>query len=96
MQEFTGTYYKCNKCSHIWDYSDSHCPNCGSQDETELNAKEVKEIALQMIAEGNAAIAMLKVHDDLGTKKNEVFSRDECVFHYCPHPEKCQDKCITR
>ena len=24
----------------------------------------------------------------------DVFSRDECVFMYCPHPEHCQDKCI--
>ena len=22
--------------------------------------------------------------------KNEVYSRPECVFNYCPHPEKCK------
>lgn len=64
MEEFTGTYYSCNDCNHIWDYSDSHCPNCGSQNENELNAKEVKELAERMIVEANSAIAMLKVHDD--------------------------------
>ena len=24
---------------------------------------------------------------------NNVFSRDECVFDYCPTPELCQNKC---
>ena len=22
-----------------------------------------------------------------------VFSREECIFNYCPHPEKCKDEC---
>lgn len=63
MEEFTGIYYKC-RCNYIWDYTDFACPNCGSETFVGVNANEVKEIALQMILEGNAAIAMLKVHDD--------------------------------
>lgn len=71
--EFTGSYYQCNDCGHIIDYSDSHCPKCGSQDETELNAKEVNIIAnLLMIVrdftknvEGRKIRKMLASHDDL-------------------------------
>ena len=73
MQEFTGSYFKCNKCNHIIDYSDSHCPECGSQDETELNAKEVHQIANQLLIIrcfnknkiGRRLIKMLELHDDL-------------------------------
>lgn len=25
----------------------------------------------------------------------EVFSRPECVFNYCPHPQACKDACIN-
>lgn len=25
--------------------------------------------------------------------KIEVFSRPECIFNYCPNPERCQEKC---
>ena len=28
--------------------------------------------------------------------KIEVFSRDECIFHYCPHPELCKDECQSK
>lgn len=32
------------------------------------------------------------------TQTHHVYSRPECVFHYCPHPEECKkvDKCLTR
>lgn len=70
--EHTGSYYQCNKCKDIIDYSDSHCTNCGSQDETELNANEVKQIAEQLLIIrdanknqiGRNLIIMLKSHDD--------------------------------
>lgn len=65
MEEFTGEYYHCEDCNHLWDYNDSHCPNCGSENFGDLNANEVKEKANQMINEGKSALAMLKVHDDL-------------------------------
>ena len=29
--EKTGTTYKCNNCPHKWDYQDTHCPECGSE-----------------------------------------------------------------
>ena len=63
--EFTGDYYECENCQYIWDYMDSHCPNCGSENEKVLNAREVKEKAYNMINNGQGYIAMLKVHDDL-------------------------------
>lgn len=73
MNEFTGNYYECSKCKHITDYSDSHCSECGSQNETELNAKEVMQKAniLLIIRDfeknkiGKSLIEMLKKHDDL-------------------------------
>lgn len=72
MGGFTGSYYQCNDCKNIIDYADSHCPNCGSQDETELNANEVKQIADQLLIIrdylknqiGHRLIKMLKRHDD--------------------------------
>ena len=33
--EKTGTTYKCPKCKYKWDWEDTHCPNCGSDDFTE-------------------------------------------------------------
>lgn len=27
--------------------------------------------------------------------RHAVFSRAECVFNYCPHPDLCRDACIT-
>lgn len=47
--EYTGSYYQCLSCENIIDYSDSHCPECGSQEETELNANEVRKIANQLL-----------------------------------------------
>lgn len=41
--EFTGSYYRCLKCEHIYDYNDL-CPECGSSDVEDINASEVKPI----------------------------------------------------
>ena len=77
MNEFTGSYFECKKCNHIIDYSDSHCPECGSQDETELNASEVQQKANQLLIIrdynknliGKRLLKMLELHDDLKLKK---------------------------
>lgn len=58
--EFTGDYYKCNDCGHIWDYMDI-CPNCGKDDTYTLNAHEVNEISERLIN-------MLKLHADYRSK----------------------------
>lgn len=63
--EHTGSYYQCTSCNEIIDYSDSHCPNCGSQDETDLNAHEVKKIAEALIVKGHYYLELLKKHGDL-------------------------------
>ncbi len=70
--EFTGTYYNCLDCGHIWDYDDDACPECGCHNETELNAKEVNKRARQLLIIrdfnknqiGKRLIEMLKSHDD--------------------------------
>lgn len=31
MLEFTGDYEKCNACGYVWDFMETHCPECGSQ-----------------------------------------------------------------
>ena len=63
--EFTGTYYQCLDCLHIIDYSDSNCPECGSQNETELNANEVLMNAeTQTEKEWFRLVKMLELHDD--------------------------------
>ena len=35
MEEKTGTTYKCNNCINEWDYMETHCPECGSEDFTD-------------------------------------------------------------
>lgn len=42
MGEFSGSYYRCNECGHIWDFNDI-CPNCGKDNQEDLNAHEVKQ-----------------------------------------------------
>jgi predicted ATP-dependent serine protease len=71
--EFAGSYYQCKNCDHIIDYSDSHCPACGSQEEEELNANEVYKKANQLLTIGGfnesqkalRLLDILKIHGDL-------------------------------
>lgn len=71
MCEFTGSYYECNNCKNITDYSDSHCPQCGHQDETELNENEVLDKAKKLLIVrdlnknniGNELIKMVERHN---------------------------------
>ena len=63
--EFTGDYYQCLDCLHIWDYMDSACPNCGSLDEEVLNANDVIMSAeSQNTKEQKRLKQMLQLHDD--------------------------------
>jgi hypothetical protein len=34
--EFSGTYYKCTKCKHVWAYDDDACPECGCKEITDV------------------------------------------------------------
>ena len=61
--EFTGNYYKCNECNHIWDFM-GICPNCGKDNQTDLNAKEVREIARKMFDEQDRLKMMLETHGE--------------------------------
>lgn len=29
------------------------------------------------------------------TARGDVFSRPECIFRYCPHPQSCQERCTN-
>ena len=33
-----------------------------------------------------------------GKKESKFYSREECIFHYCPTPEECKSKgeCLNR
>ena len=63
--EFTGDYYKCMDCCHVWDYNDTHCPECGSQDFETINSNEVIMTAESCDEKEQTRIAeMLKSHGD--------------------------------
>lgn len=36
---------------------------------------------------------MIKSEQDKAVKTAEVFVREECIFKYCPNPERCKDRC---
>jgi predicted RNA-binding Zn-ribbon protein involved in translation (DUF1610 family) len=63
MNEFTGDYYQCNSCGHIWDYNDV-CPNCGKQKVTTLNAIELKTAITCIHEEVFRLNSMLEKHGD--------------------------------
>lgn len=62
MEEFTGDYYKCQDCNHIWDYIDTCCPECGSENEETINAKEVRQEASQLDYLSSKLIDMVESH----------------------------------
>jgi hypothetical protein len=35
------------------------------------------------------------LRDLLGAATSGVFARPECIFRYCPHPEKCDERCAN-
>jgi hypothetical protein len=55
-----------------------------------INTSDIEYVVLWLFENGYD-ITMQK--DD--PKKIEVFSRKECIFHYCPNPDSCKDKCIN-
>jgi hypothetical protein len=62
--EFTGSYYKCFDCYHIYDFDDC-CPECGSGNVEDINANEVKEIAkTRHSSDRLKLLIMLGSHDD--------------------------------
>ena len=66
--EFTGDYYRCHNCGHIWDYIDL-CPECGQDDQEEISINEVLSWSTFAIPEeAERIIKMLESHDDLKTK----------------------------
>jgi len=65
IMDFTGTYYRCNDCGHIFDYNDL-CPNDSSENQEELNVREVKEwVKVATEQEQKRLEKMLESHGDL-------------------------------
>ena len=65
MKEFTGDYEKCNACGYVWDFMETHCPECGSQDFEEINANEIREHYKNVTGEEcDRMEKMLKLHGD--------------------------------
>lgn len=63
--KFTGNYNQCKNCNYIYDYEDL-CPECGSDDTSDLNAKEVKKYSRDVsIKEQFRLMKMLELHGDL-------------------------------
>jgi hypothetical protein len=80
--EFTGDYYKCKYCGHMWDYMDI-CPNCGEDKMNTLNAQEVTE-------EANRLLKMLEAHGDYSPSEakatlpiNSVSQQRELLLAFC-------------
>lgn len=64
--EYTGTYYNCLDCEHIWDYNDDACPNCGSKQMIDINPNEIKSIIEDQDTDEKIKLKnMLELHDDL-------------------------------
>lgn len=64
--EFTGTYERCNSCGYVWDFMESNCPECGSQEiEGDLNAQEIKDSYKNVKGTEFTRMArMLELHGD--------------------------------
>ena len=65
MKEFTGSYYRCSKCTHIWDYEDDACPYCGGKHFDDLSANDVRwHIRTSEKADKEILREMLLTHGD--------------------------------
>ena len=62
--EFTGSYYECDHCDWVWDYNDTHCPQCGQQSFEDVNVNRIKEIRNGYIKEIERLKGMLVSHYD--------------------------------
>ncbi len=67
MSEFTGTYWKCDKCSYLFDWEDTHCPECGSDECSDINIHEEQEKVTDELAalkiKKREIDAMIKMHE---------------------------------
>lgn len=61
--EHTGSYYKCEKCNHIYDFMDI-CPECGSDDTHDISAEDVKEHIEKLNMRVEELEIMLQSHGD--------------------------------
>ncbi len=66
MNEFTGTYWKCNECDYLWDYNDD-CPECGSRDLKDVNIhneyKYLNEVKIELEKEIIRVAIMISEHN---------------------------------
>ncbi len=59
MNEFTGDFYKCLKCKHVWDWNDTCCPECSGDFEDVNIHEELDQAKLEVERISN----MIKAHD---------------------------------
>lgn len=67
--EKSGVTYKCPKCDYKWDYDETHCPNCGSDEFTE------DEIHL-----GDSWRSKTKIKEDWTKPKDGVLDVPDCLM----------------
>lgn len=48
------------------------------------------------LSDPNAPTAGQRAAELDAAKQHAVFSRPECVFQYCPHPDECQESCLNK
>jgi hypothetical protein len=78
--EFTGTYYRCFKCKHIWDYNDFNCPECGSDDFEDINENEIQEhikkLQSMLSLHGSKSLPTdEEIEQELGQRINDEYCR---------------------
>ena len=60
--EYTGTIHKCDNCNHIWDYNETHCPECGSEEFYDINInEEIEEMESEIFKLDNKLIRLRKI-----------------------------------
>lgn len=68
MSGFTGDYYDCLDCGHIYDFDDI-CPNCGSGNVVEILPVDIVNKGMKFnIQEQKRLNYMLDMHDDMTIK----------------------------
>ena len=60
MNEFTGDFYKCVDCFHVWDFNDFYCPECGSSKFEDINIHEELKATKEKVSD---IAKMIEAHD---------------------------------
>ena len=59
-----------------------------------LTVAFVRDVINQQLTESISFSRMVEImNEECDRKEGSVFTRHECIFNYCPHPELCKDEC---